>query len=420
MGREKVKKQCHIYWFNIGCENYWDDNVNILQRVNNNSSQRSVLEMEQMCTMFAEKQDYVILRYQPDQMVLQAIYNLKSYLPEIIVLDGEEDITKVLIQDEKIAAKIEQLKESFEVILVPYAVTEYEIEFSKKVNCKLFGSSADITKMLNSKIVARGIAEELHFPVTNARVCSNLEELNEFAMKNFEEDNMIVVKSQYGSSAKGMMILKSKREYEYLYKRLKKKFESQSTQLLVETWYQNVVDMNYQLIIYEDGKVEYIEPKKQFVKNGIYIGSDMNAHLLTEEQKENYKEYAQILAKKLFDMGYRGVASIDSIITETGLIFPIIEINARFSLSTYISKIPHEFSQDVSFRFKYYNLRDESDNMKVRAMQKLFGYHKKRESGVIVYVFTPAIKGQQYGRSFILYIGKPEEINMYEEFINIS
>jgi len=42
------------------------------------------------------------------------------------------------------------------------------------------------------------------------------------------------------------------------------------------------------------------------------------------------------MAVRAYQHGYHGVLGIDSLIAKSGLIFPVVELNARFNLSTYV------------------------------------------------------------------------------------
>ena len=58
-----------------------------------------------------------------------------------------------------------------------------------------------------------------------------------------------------------------------------------------------------------------------------------------------YEKYAQIIGKKLFDLGYRGLVGIDSMINENGEIIPAIEFNARLNQSSFYLPIMEFFAQ---------------------------------------------------------------------------
>lgn len=58
---------------------------------------------------------------------------------------------------------------------------------------------------------------------------------------------------------------------------------------------------------------------------------------LDESIIEAYNKFGEKIGKYLFSIGFTGIAGVDSIITEQDVIIPIIEINGRFTLSTYIS-----------------------------------------------------------------------------------
>jgi len=56
---------------------------------------------------------------------------------------------------------------------------------------------------------------------------------------------------------------------------------------------------------------------------------------LTARQREDFEIAAEAVGKRLFADGFRGIAGIDSIIDTQGQVYPVLEINARFNMSTY-------------------------------------------------------------------------------------
>lgn len=414
---------CKILWFNIG-EEEWDDGFNLIKSIKNQSAQNSVFEMEQVLLLYAEQQDIVILRKQPDQIVLKNVEILKKFLPEIYyILDiggNLQQLTESIINNNKLIKKINLLKKNYDVILVPYMVNKEVKELADITKCKVFGGAVELTKLLNSKIEARNICKKLKMPITEGMVCNNVNELEKFGMDQLSKGFSIIIKKPYGASAKGLFITNSIDMFNILLKRIKKYTIQKELNIIIEKWYEKVYDINYQVIINNNGRIKYIKPKRQIIKAGVYMGSTMEKEFLTKVQQDMYIMYAKKIGNYLFELGYRGVASIDSIITNNGVIYPIVEINARFSLSTYISRLPYIFGEDKKYESRYFNIKSEYENELVYIINELFSYTNEKKSGIVVYSFTSYIKNIQIGRVFFLIIAQNnEELNIYESIINI-
>lgn len=107
---------------------------------------------------------------------------------------------------------------------------------------------------------------------------------------------------------------------------------------------ENKRDINYQIEISEDGNVELIAITEQIISVTSYKGTIYPARLSSTEV-EMYQKYAQIIGKKLFALGYRGLVGIDSMIKANGEIIPAIEFNARLNQSSFYLPIMEFFSR---------------------------------------------------------------------------
>lgn len=294
---------------------------------------------------------------------------------------------------------------SSKVSLVPYAVTVYEKQISEATGCKIAGASPETSAWINNKINARILAEDAGLPITEGFICNSADEVI-FSIRQLRksENSKIVIKDAYGASGKGNYLIDSEKSLEYLYhilirgKNRKKQFN-----VIVEKWYDTLADINYQIFIRNDGTVIFIPPKKQLLDGMIYRGSDLYTYLLlSNEEIEIYREAANTIGKKLYEKGYRGIASIDSIITKENVIYPVIEINGRFSLSTYISFIPKLMAGAKYFKSKYYYAYTET--MMSQAIERIRrnNYKPEKREGLLLYSCAQKTDTMP-GRIFILY-----------------
>ena len=74
----------------------------------------------------------------------------------------------------------------------------------------------------------------------------------------------------------------------------------------------------------------------------------------SKELQDECVKCGEIIGKGLYDMGYVGILGIDAMILKDGTLIPIIEINGRHTLFTYISFLPdgHPGKQLFSFYHK--------------------------------------------------------------------
>jgi len=411
----KGKKPYRVWWSNIGCEKYWNEDAQLLPRFVNENEQNIIKGMEQLCLLIASQDDLVILSEKPPQIMLDNLKLAGKKIPEIIVTSvaSHESITQNILHDEKIISHLTQVGKEKEVVLLPFGITGYEEELAKSIDGKLLGASSKITSWVNNKVNDRYLSELAAFPTTEGRVCCNLDEVERAyrALASDQTTGRIVVKEPYGASGKGLYIIEDEKNLNFLLRYLKRK-KIESFQLIVERWYKTLLDVNYQVFIRDDGKVYYVPPKAQIVKRGIYTGCDGigDSSWLTNEQREYFYFAAENIANLLYQKGYWGMASIDSIVTEEKGIIPIIEINGRFSLSTYISFISDFIRIKGNVVSRYYNIKPGVSIEQVFALLEDKLYYEGSDSGIIIYSVSEAKTDGNSGRLFLLAISADEQL----------
>ncbi|MDP5274599.1 peptide ligase PGM1-related protein [Chengkuizengella axinellae] len=331
-----------IVWvLNIGAEKYWntvnagivDPNENII-----------VNRVEEMNLMLCREQDVMILREKPDEFFLMKLQELGFSIPRILTPDHADlltPISELILKDVKLQQEILSLSADYEkAYFVPYAVTALEEQIANKCGLKIMSAPSHVSALINDKIFNRRMAENLGFDVCKGKVCHSIEEISEEYTRLVQESpffDKVIIKEPFGASGKGLYIVDSEERLKSLLVRLKRFSRNRvDCSWIVEGWYPKKVDINYQIYIAPNGSIETFSIKEQVLRDTVYIGSRMPVQL-SDQHIRLYKKFGDQIGKYLFELGYTGIASIDSIITETDVIIPIIEINGRFTLSTYIS-----------------------------------------------------------------------------------
>ncbi|HEX3028714.1 MAG TPA: ATP-grasp domain-containing protein [Clostridia bacterium] len=336
------RKKGTIVWLcNIGAERYWGKyNAGVVDRNENIIVNR----IEEMNLLVCREQDIIILRKKPDAEYLDNLRKLGFSIPMILVPQTEDlltPISELILEDETLLHELKAIaSELKEIYFVPYAVTPLEEKIAGKTGLRMIGAPSDINAKVNDKIFNREISGKLGFEVCKGKVCSSVDEIR----KEYEEltnsephFDKVIIKEPRGASGKGLYVIDNKDRLESCL-RLITRFAKGRTdsKWLVEGWYKKKADINYQIYISPAGTVEVFSIKQQLLRDTVYIGSKMPPDL-NESIIESYNEFGEMIGKYLFGIGFTGIAGIDSIITEQDVIVPIIEINGRFTLSTYIS-----------------------------------------------------------------------------------
>ena len=339
-------------------------------------------------------------------------------IPNIWVPEKSDPITPIsqlILADEKLLGALTELSTGIkEVWLVPYAVTLLEEELAQRCKLALLASGSAVNARINDKIANRIMAEELGLSVATGKVCNTVEEIREVYHQlttGPEAFTKIIIKEPYGASGKGLYIVEKPERLSSLlagFTRYARKFPD--AKWLVEGWHSKLVDLNYQLYISEDGDVELFSLKEQVLRDTVYIGSKLPAEQM-ERWDEAYREIGTQIGRRLYAEGYYGIAGIDSMITSDQRIIPIVEINGRFTLSTYISLISRTlgdkkyfscyFKMISSLPLGYKELCSELDKTGLL-------YSQARQEGVLVYtagtlpIHLDASSGRYVGRAFTI------------------
>ncbi|MHB8062511.1 MAG: preATP grasp domain-containing protein [Ruminiclostridium sp.] len=349
-----------IIWLcNIGAEKYWSKlNTGVIDR----SEDIIVNRIEEMNLLICREQDVIILRQRPDEDYLAILKKMGYSIPRILTpkqVDLWTPISELVLRDEELIEELRYISsQNEEVYFVPYAVTYLEERIAERASLSTIGAPSEISAKVNNKIFNREMSQELGFPVCKGRVCNSVDEIREEYEKLTDSEpyfSKVIIKEPNGASGKGLYVIADKEKLESSLRLIARFSRGKIDSMwLVEGWYEKKADLNYQISISPKGEVDVFSIKQQLLKDTVYIGSKTPPDLSTETL-DLYKQYGKKIGKYLFNIGYMGVAGIDSIITQGDVIIPIIEINGRFTLSTYISFIDTQI-KGIKMLSRYYRL----------------------------------------------------------------
>lgn len=346
----------NIVWiFNIGAEKIWHtENIQSNDRLGTIITNR----MEELNILLAKPNDIVILRNSPDIEYIKYLKSINFSIPNFLILnntDENKSITELLLNDLNALENLKKISDKSNTLLVPYAVTELEEKVSQICNIRLWGPSAETSRMLNDKIIARTITEELCLNQLIGEVCVNISDLETTAERLLKIGfKKLVLKSPCNTSGQGMYVSKEIKE-------IKRFFQYGSAKgikkWILEGWYEDAINLNYQVYIDLNGDVNVISIKEQIMDGVIYRGS-LCSEIVYKENAELIHIGRQIGAYLYKKYNYTGIVGIDAIKSnalDDKKVYPIVEINARFTLSTYLYRLEKKMKQNVMY-FYYKDL----------------------------------------------------------------
>ncbi|WP_051217484.1 ATP-grasp domain-containing protein [Paenibacillus assamensis] len=310
-----------------------------------------VIQQEQQLLWIAESEDTVLFHHQPEDEFVAYVEMVRGQgtLPHIQMLHlGESDFDAVQHSQDK------------ELILLPFLLTEQVRQWSHEKGWKLRYDDADYVRRLNDKYQVRRFVEQNGFAVTKGYFCHTPEQLEEaYHMIRTQGFTQAVLKSPYGSSGKGLSVIDSELAFHKLLAFIRRR--AAAFELLLEAWHPIRRSLNAQISI-QPNEVHVLAITEQRIQErGIYVGTDY-APQISAALRETYENEMLRLGHLLQQQGYTGVIGVDSIVDELGDLYPIIEINGRFTQVTYL--LPFVESQLHTYAFV------ESRYIKVDAERK--------------------------------------------------
>ncbi|MCL2261930.1 MAG: ATP-grasp domain-containing protein [Defluviitaleaceae bacterium] len=406
--KNRPNNEVFIWLCNIGAERFWHPQDSMLK---SKPDLRLINRIEEINLLLCKRQDYIILRDIPDDIYLRTAKKLGFGTPNILSpkKKGEElSISELILKDERLLEKLKEINTD-NVYFFPYAVTSLEEQIADLCGFSLIGANSAICKKLNDKIFNRQIATILKLPTTEGYVCESLEDIllhyQTLVKSNGDIPLKVVIKNPHNASGQGMYIAENERQLKSVLSLLGRTVGAGNW--LIEKWYDKKIDINYQIFVSSDGSVNMFSIKQQFVNDTVFTGSLIPARL-NERLLAEIKAYSEKIGEYLFAIGYTGIAGIDAIIVKDKII-PIIEINARFTLSTYLSFLNEKFCTE-NILFQYFDLATKAP-LAYRDVLNIIGEEMGEQENILI--FAPSLlpdcnskRGERYiGRLFVLFYG---------------
>ncbi|WP_426446088.1 peptide ligase PGM1-related protein [Paenibacillus sp. S-38] len=402
-----------VWLCNIGAEQVWHPATG---GITDREEDRAVHRMEEMNLLLCRRQDVLLLREVPDKEFLRDLEALGFEIPRILCpagagADPYTPIAELVLKDAELLRQLEALAGP-QVYFLPYAVTEREEEIAARTGLRLIGPSSRAAAAINDKAANRAMAQMLGLPVCRGTICRSAEELLEAYEQLYVPGASFIVKDPYSASGRGLHLVESPERMKGLVKRLMRfGRRSPETGWILEEWIEKSGDYNYQLFIREDGEIEVFSLKGQLLEGTVYRGSHLEADR-GPDLPAPFREYGQRIGKALYTLGYQGMAGVDAIRAADGTLIPLIEVNGRFTLSTYLSFVTEVLAPAAAFVSRYFRLVTRTpltySSLKTRLEAEGLVYRADSGEGVLVYTSgtlpqaAEGGSGRCVGRVFVL------------------
>lgn len=331
-----------VFLGNFEVEEEWARGECTLPRISSAGHAVVVNRMDEFALLLGGTGDHVVLKGAPDPDHLEHLAALGLPLPTVHVAAGADPRRKVTadaLADPGLLARLAGLGAAG-AHLAAHGISPLEEEFARQAGLPLLGPGAALSKQVNSKVYSRRAADELGLRQAegwSSETPQELEQALDAAARVVRDGGTVAVKEAFGVSGKGISVVDRPARLDRLRRMLATRLESGGGQracFVIERWLDKLEDLNYQFTVSREGSVHFDFVKTAVTEGGVHKGHRFPARLSGAHLAE-VEQAAEALGKRLAADGYVGVVGVDALIDAEDVLYPVIEINARFNMSTY-------------------------------------------------------------------------------------
>lgn len=370
-----------VIYGEFNAEKYWrNENMSKLPEIPDIQIENIIKAMDELLFTLCSKEDTLITRYKVDPVQ-------RKYLMSIgfSFQCNNTDLTEDTSKEEKNKNICELMLEKYDdpcikklisenTNMVAFAVLPESSKLSQKYRLEFDSPNIDIIKKVNSKIYSSNINKRLNskYPF---QIVNSSEEVYEEGMKYLNKYT-IMIKDSFGVSGKGNLMISN----EGILQRISKYVSNQekagkSVEFIIEPFLEKEQDFSCQFFIDKLGTIEILSTQEVRNIGSAYNGSyTPNKEFMDFISSKGYFSIIQEVGNQLYQDGYYGDVCIDSMILKNGDIVPIVEINARKSMSLIkhnIDKYVMRF--DLNCCFTFLNVTFSSDITYKQILEEMNG-----------------------------------------------
>ncbi|WP_258534535.1 ATP-grasp domain-containing protein [Streptomyces sp. PT12] len=300
----------------------------------------TVNRMEEMGVLLADEGDVVVLKAPMDAEFAAYLSGLGAAAGRTVWAengDPDRTVTEDALASPGLLGDLRALADG-RTFLMPLGISPAEESLAKETGLPLAGPTAHLCKTVNGKIFSRRLVEATGLRAVPGRVCETVGELRGALTELLAGGGRVVVKESLGVSGRGMVVIDGERGAARLLRLIERRGADAPARLVVETWIERAMDLNYQLVVSRGGKVRFETVKAAVLRDGVHQGHRFPVELPPTAADE-LRHAVEVIGAALADEGYYGMVGVDAMLGPEGTLYPCLEINARFNMSTYQSRI---------------------------------------------------------------------------------
>ncbi|MYU20916.1 hypothetical protein [Streptomyces sp. SID8352] len=337
-----------VWLCNFEVERRWARSYTGLPAVRGSATTATVQRMEELGALLAEPGDHLLLDRPLDEGYRRYADALGLGTPTGLVTPapaGDAGTAEAVSRSPELLDRLRELARQG-AWLMPMGVSDQEEHLARLTGLRLAVPPAAVHERVNSKIYSRRVTEELGLRTIPGHCCETVGELHRALDERFRDDpGPVVVKDAFGVSGRGLVVLDSRRKADRLLRMVDRRAASSGDDRLhvvVEAFLPKRADLNHQLTIDREGRVRQDFVKQAITAGGVHLGHVSPAGL-DAVQRDELAATAQALGGRLYEDGFTGIVGVDALLGADGLVYPVLEINARLNMSSYQGRVTELF-----------------------------------------------------------------------------
>jgi hypothetical protein len=326
-------------------ETYWREaDLARLPTLVDRDSSRVIEAMDEMLFAFCDPGDTVLTTKSMDDAHVDYLRDIdfdfeRNCFDLALPDDGgrvdETEIAPTIFQrmlQERVAERIEAICPAG-ARLEPFAVVPGTAEVARRYGLGGAFPPQDIVRAVNTKGYSLRMRDRLGIENVGTMVEDVASLLGRGSM--LLQHGPVLVKDDYGVSGKGNQRIETSRMLQRIARHLSAQVAAgKRVRLILEPYLRKSTDFSCQFRISDDGRVTVISVQ-ELVNNGLAFGASCSPgpELLDRIEREGYFRLIEKIGSFMYQDGYYGDVCVDSMILDGGELAPVIEINARKSMS---------------------------------------------------------------------------------------
>ncbi|OKP92315.1 hypothetical protein A3842_02385 [Paenibacillus sp. P3E] len=345
-----------VHCGSLESERYWrEEDLAALPSVPDAKALAIVQAMDEMLFVFCRSGDILLTRQGMDKAqydYLQSLnYSFRTNRNPLTLGVEEPGTAQNALNVFELLGRLDPGQELGSLIpegwfLEPFAVLPGTHEAVRRYKLLPVIPDEQIVRKVNTKTYSAAMRDRLLLP-NIALVVHSTEELLQSGQALLEK-GAFLIKDEYGVSGKGNQLVDSER----VLRRIAGYLESSRNQdkrikFVLEPLLDRETDFSCQFHIDPEGRISILSVQ-QLVNHGFAFGESHSPEpsLLERLDREGYWETMHSIGRELYADGYFGDVCVDSMLLRDGSLAPLVEINARKSMSLIKHNVDRHLKQE--------------------------------------------------------------------------